>query len=295
MMVLQSLNYIEPKHQLCLVHHLQLVGLSYQGTKLLSTSTKLEVYSTETEANYNLSLQVPHTPTSCRYNLWNKTLGELYLYACDIPLVNGIYSLVSQSATGTSRVWTRTCTLYNVTTKFSIRYKNAKWVLQQEVNSVITDLFRIDSLPSGVEPWLGTWTHITDESIKAPVFQSLNFDNTEYSIQVDDVLYSINQKLSNYTFNSVLDIEKQILYDEETKIYSIHDPVDSWFLFLDNRDNSSASTTGINYIDGDDTVGTGAGALYIRDLERQSFDPTKYLSLAQLYNFLTCMIIKSRR
>ena len=255
------------------------------GTKLLSTSTKLEIYSAGTEANYNLSLQVPHTPTSCRYNLWNKTLGELYLYACDIPLVNGIYSLVSQSATGTSRVWTRTCTLYNVTTKFSIRYKNAKWVLQQEVNSVITDLFRIDSLPSGVEPWLGTWTHITDESIKAPVFQSLNFDNTEYSIQVDDVLYSINQELPNYTFNSVLDIEKQILYDEETKIYSIHDPVDSWFLFLNNRDNSSASTTGINYIDGDDTVGTGAGALYIRDLERQSFDPTKYLSLAQLYNF----------
>ena len=258
------------------------------GTSLLATSTKVQIYDANTEAVYNLSLDTPHTATSWRDNLWKKTEGELYLYGCDVPSINGTYSLTVSTATGTSRVWTRTYTLYNTTTTYRILYKSGtpnRWVLQQEVNSVITELFNFVIVQAGIDPWLGPWVHISDASIKEPTFQLINFDNTTYSVKVEDVLSSIASNLSSYVFDNITAVRKQIRYDETSELYSIYDPVNSWYMFLTEHDASPSSTTGIAYTSGGDEVGTGLGALYIRDVVQQAFDPTKYLSLAQLYVF----------
>lgn len=238
---------------------------------------------------YSLELQEPFTATSWQGNEWLHSRDHLYVYNCGLPLVNGRYYL-GHNMFGGDRVWTKEITFENETIVHKIYYSPdiSRWVLTETKSGTETSLFSVLDTNPNTDPWTGTW--IADEAVNnpPPAFTVLNTDSSSYKITVEDMLeYMSNSIDDSYIFNTMEDVRKSIKHNEDTNVYSVSDPVTGMFIFLRTQDNLQAPSTilvepYVNPEFDNITVGSGIGALYIRDFELEAFNPLKYLTHKQL-------------
>lgn len=238
---------------------------------------------------HNLSLAEPYTATSWQGNVWEKTDGDVYVYGSSNSMVNGNYYLISE----VHRQWEKILIKDDDTITHRIKLiagtegQLSRWELSEQVNTatVVVLCYAIDLNPTG-NPWHLDWESNINSDI-IPKFHQINQDTTNHRVIVKDMLELLHSRIHEHViFEHIKDLNKTI--DKDT--FVIRDPAKEGFaVFVINSDNDINEPSTILdpiYIDplnSDKRVGAGNGAIYIRDLEIDNFNPLDYISDAQLY------------
>jgi hypothetical protein len=235
---------------------------------------------------HNLSLVEPHTSTSWQGNTWLRMEGDVYVYGSDRDSVNGIYHADEDIVNN----WTKTLVNGDDVIIHTIKPANNQqgWEMTEKVNdnSAYTVAMAVDTEMSG-KPWKLPWSASVSYMSVSPKMEQINSDDTEYKISVKDLLELLVDRVKESSvFGKIKDIRKHV----NPTTLKITDPTEgSYAIFVINSDNDVTMPSTIFtevYVDPaniDNMVGDGNGALYVRDLELDMFNPLDYINAAQLY------------